>query len=233
VLWGFVYLLPPLVSISAIGTPYLGPAIAFQLFMAAVSIVHAFYIRPQYRSLMLGAPPASAPRAPFLWTPSQRRALPEGLDEGLAQGIREAEAELNAVARLAAGIGKPEVRAAVRRLCDTGERILDELRREPRKVSIARGFLTYYLEATRRLVAGYAELSRQGLESPNTRDTLTQVEAMLGEVQRAFDRQLQDLLAQQLLDLDTEIVLLERMLQSDERLALPGAPVPPAVGRVN
>jgi hypothetical protein len=223
VFWGFVYLVPLLLTIAAIGSVYLGPAVALQLFVAAVSVVHAFWVRPRYRALMLGAPPASEPLPPLLWTPGDRRALPADVDTDAVEAIREAELQVNAIARTGKNIGKPEVRDAVAGLCRTAEQILDELRREPRKVGIARGFLVYYLEAAYRIVNGYAELSVHGLESPDADRTLQQAEGALAEVQQAFERQLSDLLAQRLFELDTEIALLERTVQLEAPAALPPA----------
>lgn len=229
--WGFIYLFPLLFTISAIGSGYLGLALALQLFLAVVSVVHAFWLRPQYRALMFGAPPAGQPAPPFLWSPTRRRTLPPGLHEGVVEAIREAEAQVAEIVRVGQTVSKPEVREAVGELCRTAEQILDELRREPRKVSLSRGFLTYYLEAANRIVWGYAELSRRGVDSPEVRRTLFQAEASLAEVQRAFERQLADLVEQQLLELDTEIALLEKTVQLDERLALPSATTGPPTGR--
>jgi hypothetical protein len=223
ILAGLAYLMPLLLTIAAIGTGYLGLAIALQLFLAAVSVAHAFWVRPRYRALMLGAPPAAEPLPPFLWTPGQRRALPSDTDAETARAIQEAELQVAAIARIGKSIGRPEVRDAVASLCRTAEMILDELRREPRKLGIARGFLTYYLEAAGRIVSGYAELSIRGLDSPEAQQTLRQAEASLAEVQRAFERQLEDLLAQQLLELDTEIALLERTVRAEAPPALPPA----------
>jgi hypothetical protein len=222
--WSLVYLLPLLLTISAIGTEFLGLAIAVQLLVAVISIGHALWVRPQYQALMLGAPPAGEPVPPFLWSPG-RRNLPRGMDEGVAEIIHEAEAELVEISRQGAQIAKPEVRAAVGRLGATAEQILEQLRKEPRKAGLARGFLSYYLEAALRIVRGYAELSSAPSDSPEVRRTLVQAEAALAEVQRAFDRQLQDLLQQQLLELDSEIALLEKTVQMDRRLASgPAAP---------
>lgn len=226
--WSVIYLLPLLLTVASVGTQFFWPALALQLLMAAVSVGHAFCLRPRYQALMLGAPPAGRPVPPFLWSP-ERRGLPRGLDEGVAEIIHEAEAALVEISQQGVKIAKPEVRAAVGRLGATAEQILDQLRREPRKAGLARGFLSYYLEAALRIVRGYAELSSAPAASLEVRRTLAQAEAALAEVQKAFDRQLEDLLQQQLLELDSEIALLEKTVAMDRRLepgrqsqALPG-----------
>lgn len=221
--WGFVYLIPVLVTFATIGTSYLGFALAFQFLVAAVSFLHAASLRTLYRGMMVGALPSGPPSAPFLWTGQDRPALPPGVDEVTVETLREAQARVDEITAAAETIAKPAVRGNINRLRGTAEKILDELHRQPSQVPLARSFLVYYLDAANRIVRGYAELSRPGFGSPEVTETLAQAEGSLEGIQAAFDNQLAGLMQHRLLDLDTEIALLERTVQSDHRLALPPA----------
>jgi hypothetical protein len=116
--------------------------------VSAISILHALLVRPQYRALMFGEGAAgTVPEPPLMLPKVERAALPRGFDEGAAEIIREAEAKIDEILGAAEAISDSGVRDRIGRLCTTGERIIVELRAEPRRVELARGFLTYYLEA--------------------------------------------------------------------------------------
>ena len=82
---------------------------------------------------------------------------------------------------------------------------------------MARGFLTYYLDAAARIVAGYEQLVARASSSPEVRKTWTKPESSLPGIQRAFDSQLESLLQLDLLDLDSEIALLDKTVQMEDR----------------
>lgn len=129
--------------------------------------------------------------------------------------IRSAQTQVDEIAAVAEAAQKPDVRRQVSHLCQTAERILVELRNEPSQVPLARPFLSYYLEAANRIVRGYVDLSRRGIDSADALSTLARAEASLASIQRSFDGQLAGLLQHQVLDLDSEIALLEKTVQMD------------------
>jgi 5-bromo-4-chloroindolyl phosphate hydrolysis protein len=168
---------------------------------------------------MLGDVPrrglSAPPQPPRLLQTGERPALPAGTDEVVAQIIDQAHDRLQAVLDLSGEIPKESVRAKVEQLCRTGEHIVAELGREPRQVELARAFLTYYLEAAQRIVKRYVELGRRESPADEVRDTLDRAEVSLESIQRAFDQQLAALLQSDVIDLDSEIELLEKTVQMD------------------
>jgi hypothetical protein len=221
ILSGFAYLIPPILTIAAIGSGYLQIAFAVQLLAGAVSVLQAFLARPQYRALMFGdAPSGTLPTPPPLrQLGGERRALPKGVDASVAELISAAHDEVDGIMVAAESIVKPDVRDRVARLCATAQRILDELRKEPRQIEMARAFLTYYLETAHRIVRGYADLSRRGVDSADVAATLARAEASLEAIQQTFDRQLASLLEHDVIDLDSEVALLEKTVQMDNLLS--------------
>jgi hypothetical protein len=218
-LLGFVYLMPLILTILAIGTPLLQVMIALQLVVSVISVANALYLRPYYRAIMFGdTPPRSLPappQPPPLLSAAQRTALPKGIDEAAADVLQPAHAQVDALLEHAAAIGKADVREAVVALCRTADQIIAELASHPRKLDAARGFLTYYLDAAQRIVEGYVYLGSRQSSSPEIDKTIVRAEDSLHVVQQAFDRQLANVLADRALDLDSEIELLERTVRSE------------------
>ena len=207
-LLGFVYALPLILTILAIGTPLLQVMVAVQVFVSMVSVANALYLRPYYRAIMFGdvSPRAlpAPPQPPSLLAATSRPPLPKGMDEAAA-GILET----------AGNISRVDVRDDVVALCRTADQILAELAAQPRKLDAARGFLTYYLDAAQRIVEGYVNLGQRGSTSPDITATLKRAEGSLHIVQQAFDRQLAAVLEDRAMDLDSEIELLERTVRSE------------------
>jgi hypothetical protein len=221
---GLVYLLGVVSAIGLVvaGSGYWPIALAVALLMQGISVLQAFLVRPQYRALMFGdAPLGSLPAPPPLLPQAERAALPKGTDSGAAHVIAAAHERVDGILEAADRITHPEVRERVARLCATAEKILAELRREPRQVDLARAFLTYYLEAAYRIVRGYAGLADRDVPSAEVRETLDRAETSLDAIQRAFDKQLAGLLEHEVIDLDSEVALLEKTVQMDDLMNSP------------
>jgi hypothetical protein len=225
-LLGFVYLVPLALTIATWGGPLFRAFIIVQLFTSAASVLHALYLRPYYRALMFGDAPKravpAAPQPPALAAIAERPALPRGLDEGAAEVLRAAGAQVDAIVETAGFIGKQDVRDKVIKLCRTADEILTELAAKPRKVDAARSFLTYYLDAAARIVKGYADLTARNATSDEIKKALQHAESSLESVQQAFDRQLGNVLEDRVLDLETEIELLEKTVQTENMYSQTG-----------
>lgn len=216
---GFAYLMPLLLTIASIGTPVFRYMVAFQLLASAVSVVHALSVRPTFRALMFGDMPRrmlpAPPQPPSLAASVQRPQLPRTIDDAAADVIRGAHAQVDSILENADSISKPEVRERIVGLCRTADDILMELAAKPRKLDAARSFLTYYLDAAARIVQGYTSLSARGSTSPEIVEALGKAEASLVSVQQAFDRQLSNVLEDRVLDLESEIELLEKTVDME------------------
>ena len=158
---GCIYLLAVVIGIGLVGAGYLrdrarrGRARPGRLGAAGLPRAAAVP-RPDVRRRP-GRQPAGAAAAPAeggAGGPAGRRRRRRR--PGHRRGRHERVDEIMAAAQ---GITRPEVRDRVARLCVTAEKILDELRKEPRQLDLARAFLTYYLEAAHRIVRGYVGLA--------------------------------------------------------------------------
>lgn len=217
-LMGFAYLVPLALTIASWGSPLFKVFVIIQLFTSAASVLHALYLRPYYRALMFGdvtKRTLPAPPEPPRLSAAERPPLPKGIDEAAADVILTARDQVDAITEAARFVTKPKVLDEVVALCATADQILAELAAKPRKVDVARSFLTYYVDAAVRIVQGYADLSQRNAGSPDVAQALTHAEASLEAVQQAFDRQLANVLEDRVLDLESEIELLEKTVRME------------------
>lgn len=154
---------------------------------------------------------AAAFGAGFLLTP--RAAAPA--DPDLSGALAEGRKKLSGLRRLGSGLDQPTMAAEVAAIAQVADRILDEAAGDPRSLKKARPFLTYYLDSTVKILDLYTGLKGQGLEDEDIARTLARVEAMLRTIREAFEKLLARLLADDVLDLDTEIALLEQTIKME------------------
>jgi len=177
-------------------------------------------------AVMFGDAPRDAlpapPQDPRLLPPAARPPLPKGTDEAAGEVILGARRQVDAIRTTAGAIGKRSVQDKVVALCQTADQILEELASRPRKVDAARSFLTYYLDAAQRIVDGYAMLAARPTTSPEIARALARAEASLDSVQTAFDGQLANVLGDRVLDLESEIELLEKTVRMDDYFSQTG-----------
>jgi hypothetical protein len=165
---------------------------------------------------LLGA--AAGTGAGFLLFGGRRRAevvMPgAGADRQLAEeAVREGRAHLEELRRTIGRIPDKPVRERAEAIAGVAERILEDIRKDPKDVRPARQFFTYYLDAAVRVLGKYVELSAHGRPSAAVRASLKRVEDNLELIRSAFEKQLGRLLEDDVLDLDTEIALLEKTIR--------------------
>jgi hypothetical protein len=133
--------------------------------------------------------------------------------EAAASVISGGEKQVKVLKELADTVVKPEVRAKCQGLAALAEKIMTNLKENPKDVKRARQFLNYYLNATCTILQRYTELASRNIKSPEVGQTLTKVEGILDSIQHAFEQQLVAAAQDEILDLDTEMKLLEQTLQ--------------------
>lgn len=106
-----------------------------------------------------------------------------------------------------------EVRRKITYICEVAEKIFEIVKKNPEDVKTVQVFSSYYLEPTLRILSKYVELSEHKNYSAELQDTLAHVESVLDSVQAAFEKQLSNLLRNEMLDLDMEIALLEETIE--------------------
>lgn len=123
--------------------------------------------------------------------------------------------KLTQLKRAAERISDKRVRGKAYAVCDSVARILSDIREDPKDLRPARKFLDYYLDATIKVVDRYASLSSKSVRSDDLSSSLSRVEESLDTIKSAYDKQLVQLLENDVMDLDTELEVLERTIKME------------------
>lgn len=129
------------------------------------------------------------------------------------KAVREGMEKLKSLRSNTRMIADNEVAGKVQDICKTGSEIFDYLAKNPGDISKARQFINYYLDATEKIVNQYIELSQRKDKTKEIQDSLDKVETMLDSIKETYSKQLHNLLEDDLLDLNTEISVLEKTMK--------------------
>lgn len=130
------------------------------------------------------------------------------IDEIIAEG-KVAQKEMG---RLYNSIAEPSIRAKISELMRISDKIVEDAIHDPSDVPQIKRFLSYYLPTTIKLLNAYDRMSTQGIEGENITGTMTRIEDMLGTAVDAYKKQLDSLFANQALDIETDIEVMNAML---------------------
>jgi len=136
----------------------------------------------------------------------------ENAQETAAAGIEK----MRAISNSARMIRSNAVALQVREICRTGVEIFEYLRKNPQDLGKARQFINYYVDATKKIVEQYIELTGRKETNPEIDAALMRVEGMLASVKETYDRQMANLYEHDLLDLNAEITLLKKTMELEK-----------------
>ena len=130
------------------------------------------------------------------------------VDAIIAEG-RLAQREM---ARLYNSIREPSVRQKISRLMQVSDKIVEDAIHDPSDVPQIKKFLSYYLPTTIKLLNAYDRMDQQGVQGKNITGTMKSIEEMLDTAIAAYEKQLDSLFANQALDIETDISVMNSML---------------------
>ncbi|SMO45396.1 5-bromo-4-chloroindolyl phosphate hydrolysis protein [Saccharicrinis carchari] len=129
--------------------------------------------------------------------------------------IELARTKLEEIEAGALKLNKIEVQQKIRHICALGYKILDEIKQRPNSIKISRQFLNYYIDATGTIVSKYAALQNNKAYVPAAEISLNKAEKVLGTVESAFEKQLERLYNNDVMDLDVELNVLAKTIKSE------------------
>lgn len=91
-------------------------------------------------------------------------------------------------------------------------RIVEE---KPEKLSQIQSFMSYYLPTTLKLLNSYSTLEKQGIAGDNIDKAKTDIKRVLDQLVKGFSQQLDQLFKADVMDISTDIEVLERMMEKD------------------
>ena len=99
---------------------------------------------------------------------------------------------------------------------DVANRIFHTVAEQPAKAPQIRRFMDYYLPTTLKMLSGYRRMDERQVSGENAQATRAQIREAMGVVLKAFDKQLSALYQDDMLDLSTDIDVMEAMLKQDD-----------------
>lgn len=136
-------------------------------------------------------------------------------EKGLDQVLSQAEAHLKQLHTLNERIPDKALSAAITRMEQAGHAILVQVSKEPAKAKSIRKFAAYYLPTAVKVLGTYADLSASGAKGENAQALQKDVEANAETIAKAFEAQLDALFAGQVLDVSSDLDVLEAMAGGD------------------
>lgn len=130
------------------------------------------------------------------------------VDAVLAEGNR-ALAEMG---RLYASIKDADVRMKINEIMRITDKITQDAIDDPSDIPQIKKFLNYYLPTTIKLLNAYDRMSAQGIEGENLDKSMKNIDEMLDTVIEAYKKRLDSLFANQALDIETDIEVMNSML---------------------
>ena len=96
--------------------------------------------------------------------------------------------------------------------------IFRAIEKDGKKASQVRTFLEYYLPTTQKLLDSYAEFEAAGIEGENLHMAKEKIEDTMDNIVRGFERQLDALYAAEAMDIQSDIDVMNSMMQRDSAM---------------
>lgn len=126
--------------------------------------------------------------------------------------IAEGNRALSEMGRLYMSIKDPEVKKKINELMRITDKIAQDAIADPSDIPQIKKFMNYYLPTTIKLLNAYDRMSSQGIEGENLDKSMKNINDMLDAAIDAFKRRLDSLFANQALDIETDIEVMNSML---------------------
>ena len=126
--------------------------------------------------------------------------------------IKDGKLAIAEMKRLDESIEDEKISADIRKLESVSQKIFDQVKADPAKLSQIRKFMDYYLPTTLKLLNAYDRMASTGVSGENIDTTKQRVEGMMGTIAAAFEKQLDSLFGADALDISTDITVLETMM---------------------
>ncbi|MBR5344121.1 MAG: 5-bromo-4-chloroindolyl phosphate hydrolysis family protein [Oscillospiraceae bacterium] len=150
----------------------------------------------------------AAEQAPASPTAAPKKSYGPEIDPILEEGNRA----LSEMGRLYLSIKDPEVRRKINEIMRITDKITQDAIADPSDIPQIKKFLNYYLPTTIKLLNAYDRMSAQGIEGENLNKSMNSINEMLDAAIVAYKKRLDSLFANQALDIETDIDVMNKML---------------------
>lgn len=133
----------------------------------------------------------------------------------LAATIRQGREMIEQIRRSNDKIEGEEISAKMDQMETIAKKIFEQVQEHPEKLPDIRRLMNYYLPTTLKLLNAYEEFDSQLVQGENIRSAKQQIEATLDTINVAFENLLDKLFTDEVLDVSSDITVLETMLKQE------------------
>jgi len=154
-------------------------------------------------------PPRQAPQP----RPAPKEEVSTGNPE-LDEVIRQGRASVRRIQELNDDIPDFKISAQLKQIEILTASIIDQVEKQEDKLKQTKQFMNYYLPTTIKLLEQYVQLQNVGMKGENIENGMRQIENLLDKVIVAFQKQLDSLFEQDVIDITADIQVMEQMMAS-------------------
>mgnify|MGYP001553814125 CR=1 FL=1 len=137
------------------------------------------------------------------------------VDEDLyKERMTRAYLSIDEIRNMLNSIDASSIQEEMKEIIALSELIMDDINNHPEDIHKARMFLTYYLGSIKKVINGYIRLSKSTISTDTIKTTITKAEELISLIKTAFQKLHEELLEHDAVNLDTEIAVLEKELNS-------------------
>ena len=129
--------------------------------------------------------------------------------------LKNAKSQTTQIFDISKQLEDRELIANVQDICNTSNKIIDTLSKNPGKLSQVNNFINYYLPVTIKILQRYDEIENQKLNSEESQKFMKSVRDMIAKIKEAFHEQLNNMYQAEIIVTDAELKVCEEMLKSD------------------
>lgn len=170
--------------------------------------VEAAQVKPQYTSQRVQQQSQPQYTSQRVQQQPEKKSYGPEIDPIMEEGNRA----LSEMGRLYMSIKDPNIRVKINELMRVTDKITQDAIADPADIPQIKKFMNYYLPTTIKLLNAYDRMSAQGIEGENLDKTMKSIDNMLDDAIAAYKKMLDSLFANQALDIETDIEVMNTML---------------------
>lgn len=129
--------------------------------------------------------------------------------------LEEGKKAVSEMKRIKDSIADTAVKAKVDRLIELTDKIFADLKDDPNDYKMIKRFSNYFLPTTIKLLNAYDRMGEINVNGENINATKQRINEILDTTVTAYEKQYDALFANQALDIETDIIVLENMLKKE------------------
>ena len=129
--------------------------------------------------------------------------------------LENSKKEVNKLKQIIPSIDNENIKTDVIEITKTSEKIINRLEKTPEKISQATNFLNYYLPITLKIMSKYEEIENEDLTSTEVKNFMKRISNLISNIKNAFSTQLNNLYSTDMIDIDAEMKVFEKVLKTD------------------